>query len=385
MSEKEQTSKGLLDYIHLLLRWRWFIIVNFLCIVLITYGITLLLPKWYYSQSVVLPPRDKSAGSLAGLGNIARMVGVGGPASLLGNQEIFSYMSILKSRTLQQSIVREFDLIDAYKIDNNSVGDALEILRSNTVFKIDEEGALVIGVFDRVPQRAADMANRFVELLHEHNTELSVSEARARRKFIERRLDQNRAELAAVEEKVRSFQTEHGLLILPDQADQSVRGIAEMYAARVLQEIERDVAKEIVGTDNPMFRRIQIELDALNRRLVDLPDQTIESFRIARDLLIQQKIFELLTPLLEEARLEELRDTPTVLILDRAIPAEEKARPKRLFITIAMGMISLLLSTGYIVSTDIVSGLRENDPERYKKVRDIHSIVRNPFKKSSSQ
>jgi tyrosine-protein kinase Etk/Wzc len=381
MSEGTQTSKGLLDYIHLLLKWRWFIIVNFLLVVFITYGITLMLPKWYYSESVVLPPRDKGAGSLVGLGNIARMVGLGGPAGLLGNQEIFSYMSILKSRTLQETVIIEFDLFEAYKMENRSMEDALKILRSNIEFKIDEEGALVIGVYDRDPQRAANMANRFIYLLHEYNTELSVSEARARRLFVERRLEQNKSDLAAVEEKVRSFQSQHKLLILPDQADQSVRGIAELYAARVLQEIERDVAREIVGIDNPMYRRIQVELDALNRRLEGLPDQTIESLRIARDLIIQQKIFELLTPILEEARLEELRDTPTVLVLDRAVPAEQKARPKRLFITLAMGIVSLLFSTGYIISTESMSELKQNNPERYKKIHDVSEILRNPFKK----
>ncbi len=381
MSDEKQEIKGLLDYIYLFLKWRWFIAINFLLVVLITYGITLMLPKWYYSNSLVLPPRDKGAGTLMGMGNIARMVGLGGPAGLLGHQEIFSYMSILKSRTLQETIINEFNLFDVYKIDNNSIEDALEELRSNIEFKIDEEGALEIGVYDKDPARAADMANRFVELLHQHNTELGVSEARARRKFIERRLEQNKIELAELEERVRNFQADHGIIVLPDQADQSIKGIAEIYAARTIKELERDVVQEVVGHDNPLYRRAQLELNALNRKLADIPDQTIESLRIAREFVIQQKIFEMLTPLLEEARLEELRDTPTVLVLDRAVPAEEKSRPKRLLITLAMGIVSLIVSIGYIVSTNSIHSIRDTDPGKYKTIEEIGKILRNPFRK----
>ncbi len=382
MSDQKENIKSWLDYLYLFLKWRRFIVINFLFVVLVTYGITLLLPKWYHSESVVLPPRDKGMGPLMGMGNIARMVGLGGPAGILGGQELFSYMSILKSRSVQETIIHEFDLFEVYKIDDRLMEDALKELRSNVKFEIDEEGALVIGVYDRDPERAAAMANRFVDLLHKHNTELSVSEARARRQFIERRLDQNKIELTELEEKVKSFQSDYGVIILPEQSEQSVRAIAEIYAARTMKEIERDIAREVVGRDNPMFRKAQLELNALNRKLEGVPDQTIESIRIARDLLIQQKIFELLMPLLEEARLEELRDTPTVLVLDRAVPAEEKSRPKRLLITLAMGIVSLMFSIGYVVSSDRVESIKVSDPEKYKTIEEIGRIIRNPFKRT---
>jgi len=380
-SNDQKQPQGLLFYTHLLLKWRWFIGINFIAVVLITYGITLLLPEWYKSDSVVLPPRDKGPGSLAGLGNIAQMVGIGGPAGLLGHQELYSYMSILKSRSLQEQIIREFNLMEVYKIDDESLEDALDELRSNINFEIDEEGALVISVYDRDPQRAADMANRFVELLHVRNTELGVSEARARRQFVERRLDENKIELARLEQKVEDFQKEHGFIILPEQLDAGSSTLANLYGIQAVKELEKEVYEEIFGVDNPMYQKAVTELSVINRRMANLPEQTVTSLRIFRELLIQQKIHEFLMPILEEARLEELRDTPTVLVLDSAVPAEEKSRPKRLLITLAMGIVSLMFSIGYVISSTQIHSVRDTNPERYKLIEDIGQILRNPFKR----
>jgi tyrosine-protein kinase Etk/Wzc len=374
MSDEKQTSKGLLDYILLLLKWRWFIIINFLLVVLITYGITLLLPKWYYSESTVLPPRDQMRAGLGGMGTVARMVGI--PATgIFGQSEVYNYLSFLKSRTLQEQIIREFDLMNVYEIGDGTTEDALDALKGNIKFQINDEGALVVGVYDKVPDRAAAMANRFIELLHENSTQLGVQEARARRIFIERRLDQNKGDLTRVEERMRKMQEEHGILILPEQIESGMRSVAELYARRTLKELELDVYRETVGPENPLYTSARLEYDVISRRLDQIPAQTIESLRVFRELLIQQKIFELLTPLLEEARLEELRDTPTVLVLDEAVPSERRARPKRLLITLAMGVVSFILSVSYVVTSQHLNEIRENDPEKYNRILEMREQV----------
>ncbi len=380
MSNEKQTSKGMLDYIHLLLKWRWFIAINFLLVVFITYGITLMLPKWYYSESVVLPPKDQMMGPGMGISGIARMVGLPGVTGLLGQQGVYNYVSILKSRSIQEEMIETFNLRETYKMQDDPIEDVLKEFNANVNVEVDSEGALVIGIYDKVPERAAEMANYYVSLLQKNYTELNVTEARARRQFVEKRLDQNKEELETLEERMQTFQRDHGFLVVPDQVEQGMKSIAEIYAIRTLKELELDIYKETLGPGNPLYRGAELELKAINNRLSNVPEQTIESLRIFRELLIQQKIFELLTPLLEEARLEELRDTPAVLILDQAVPAEERARPKRLFITLAMGVVCLIVSITYVISTDSLDRLKEANPDKYKKVEEIRSILKSPFR-----
>ncbi len=380
MSDKTQETKGLLDYIHILLKWRRFIVINFLLVVLITYGITLLLPKWHYSQSIVLPPKDQMMGPAGGLPGIARMVGIPGAAGLMGQQGVYNYLSILKSRSIQVEMINEFDLRKVYDLPDDPIEDVLREFQANVDIVLDDEGALVIGVYDRDPNRAAEMANRYVSLLHKYYTDLNVREASSRREFVEKRLAQNKEELEALEERMRTFQTEHGFIVVPDQIEQGMKSIAEMYAIRTIKELELDVYKETLGPDNPLYKGARLELNAINNRLSGVPDQTVESLRIFRELMIQQKIFELLTPMLEEARLEELRDTPTVLVLDEAVPSDERARPKRLLVTLAMGVVSLIVSISYVLTNDILDKMKETNPDRYNKVQDIRNMLKNPLR-----
>ena len=380
MSNEKQSSKGMLDYIHLLLKWRWFIAINFLLVVFITYGITLMLPKWYYSQSIVLPPKDQMMGPGMGISGIARMVGLPGVTGLLGQQGVYNYVSILKSRSIQEEMIETFNLREIYEMEGDPIEDVLKEFNANVNIEVDSEGALVIGIYDKVPERAAEMSNHYVSLLQKNYTELNVTEARARRQFVEKRLNQNKEELETLEERMQTFQRDHGFLVVPDQVEQGMKSIAEIYAIRTVKELELDIYKETLGPGNPLYRSAELELRAINNRLSNVPEQTIESLRIFRELLIQQKIFELLTPLLEEARLEELRDTPAVLILDQAVPAEERARPKRLLITLAMGVVCLIVSITYVISTDSLDRLKETNPDKYKKVEEIRSILKSPFR-----
>ena len=60
-----------------------------------------------------------------------------------------------------------------------------------------------------------------------------------------------------------------------------------------------------------------------------------------RDVKVQEQVFELLTAQLEESRIRETRDTPTVQVLDAAVPPLHKSRPKRSVIVIAGFLIGV--------------------------------------------
>ncbi len=72
-----------------------------------------------------------------------------------------------------------------------------------------------------------------------------------------------------------------------------------------------------------------------------MPDLGGEYIRKFRDVEIQYKILQFITPLYEQAKVEERRQTPSVLILDKAFPAERKSKPK----------ISLYALFSFIIST----------------------------------
>ncbi|MGD0037050.1 MAG: hypothetical protein ABSC53_07135, partial [Bacteroidota bacterium] len=81
-----------------------------------------------------------------------------------------------------------------------------------------------------------------------------------------------------------------------------------------------------------------------------IPDLGSEYIRKFREVEIQYKILQLITPLYEQAKVEENRQTPSVLILDKAFPAEKKSKPKvsiylllSFFISIALAILLVFL------------------------------------------
>ena len=77
--------------------------------------------------------------------------------------------------------------------------------------------------------------------------------------------------------------------------------------------------------------------------LGSIPTTGAQLVRLIREAKIQETIFTLLTQQLEQARIAEAKDTPTVRILDRAVPPEWKSRPSVTKNTFMGGVIGLLV------------------------------------------
>ena len=57
-------------------------------------------------------------------------------------------------------------------------------------------------------------------------------------------------------------------------------------------------------------------------------------FRLSRNLEIQNKLLIYIVPLFEQAKIDENKDTPTVLVLDPPFVPEKKVKPKRMTLII---------------------------------------------------
>jgi uncharacterized protein involved in exopolysaccharide biosynthesis len=246
--------------------------------------------------------------------------------------------------------------------------EAIDVLRGNVEFLVNEEGTLTIRVFDRDPRQAAAMADSFVTVLNELNIALNTRQALSNREFIEKRLDQNRAELRASEDSLKVFQQKHGVVIIPEKVASSVSGIAELYALKATKELQLAIMERSLGEGNVLLQTTKMELDELNRQLKNVPDLEVEYFRRYRDYAVQQKIFEMLAPLYEQAKIEEQRNTPTLLVLERASVPERPARPQRKVIVLVFVLLAVVVSVGIATARERLDRLREESPEAFRRL-----------------
>lgn len=361
------------DYlITILQEWKKVLLFVFAAAVL-SGGASFLLPKWYASSITVLPPRSQGIGGLGSLSSLLKdFAPVGGSARLGAQNQPVNYLAILRSRRMAETIVRRFDLVKVYGIPDGSMEETIKEFADNHEVEVHDDGSITVETADKDSVRAAAIANAVIDELNAIAIEMGVSEARNNRMFLEKRVTDARADLTTAEEALRKYQEERGMpLILSDDARSAASAVSELFAKRMRLDIELSVLRRTAGEDNAVYRQLSVERAEIERRLSAFPQLGMEAFRLYRNLLVQQKILEFLVPLYEQARIDEQKDVPVVLVLDKAVPAERKARPKRLLIVAVATLSALLIAVSVLVVRRRVRLFIDENPERVAAFRSI--------------
>jgi uncharacterized protein involved in exopolysaccharide biosynthesis len=401
--EKIKVGSTLFDVIELLVKYRKFL---FLFVFLVTAAATLyaiLSPKWYKSTSSVFPAeRNDLLSSLSGLSSLAKgFAGGGGLAALTGsNTESDKYIAILKSGTMTNDVIKKFDLIKEYEREGDFYDKVVSDWEDNLELEVQDEGNLTITVYSKNPQKAAEMSNYLVEKLNEINTNLSVTNAKANREFVEKRYLQNIGDINSLENAMRTFQEKYGVIAIPEQLEATVKSMSEIYVELYKKEVEFNVVKQTYGNDHPLTTNSEIEMVELRKKIDMLnkgtdasqrdvkliipfkqaPELGNEYLKIFRNLEIQYKILEFVQPLYEQAKVEEARNTPSVLVLDYAGPAERKSKPKVLLYLFLSFVISFSIALVVVMILEGILNLRKIDQVRFDSL--IKSVKKDFFIKS---
>lgn len=291
---------NLLDYWRVIWKYKW--LIGGLCAVSVSAALifSLLSPKIYESKVTIITPREGGGSNLlsalgaVGLGQQIASIGI---PSLTPNRDVF--VSILKSRTIAQSLVEQFKLKDYYKAGH--LEDAIKSLQGATNVSISKEGVISVIVEDTDPKVAADVANTYADHLDRLVTRFGTGTASNQRRFISEQLVKAQKELKTAEETLKEFQERNRAFLVGDMAN----------------------SMRLPG--------------------VKVPQVGLELARLTRDLKLQETIYTLLIQQLEQAKMGEVQDMPVVQVLDRAVPAIRKSKPKIKFNMALAGSASLFL------------------------------------------
>ncbi|HLZ34734.1 MAG TPA: GNVR domain-containing protein [Nitrospira sp.] len=330
-------------------------------------GISLLLPKIYESTATLLPQLEsKDAGGLgsllaaSGVANTAQTLGVNLPGMTATPTDIF--LSILKSRTMADDVVNRFSLKERYEAI--FMQDARSKLEGVTRFAVTKEKVIKITVEDKDPAIAAAIANFYVSNLDRLNRTMGVTKASDNRKFVEERLKETEEALANAEEALKEFQTRHRTVAIEAQSKAMIEAAATLQAQITAQEVQLQVMGAYLSRENPELIRVRSSIEELRKQLalmesgksgkrmsgdqlhpaiIAVPTLALEYGRLMRNLKVQETLYTLLMSQYEQAKLSEARDTPTVQVLDAAVPAERKSRPRVMLNGLLAGAAALLL------------------------------------------
>lgn len=371
--QRTRGISGLGDLLLVLSKWKKFIAVNVLVVSIVAAGISFLLPKWYRSTATILPPKSQNLLGIIGSASSTlsrsidplRMLGAG-----RGEADFYRYLAIVRSRTLLERVVKEFNLVEAYGIPQDEPYKAMDELEKNINLRVNEEGTLSIEVTDRDSSRVATMARYIITVLDEINQQLGVTEARSNREFLEQRVADNLREMHQIEDTLKEFQEKHGFVVPSDKTSEGISAVAELYVRKTVKELELGLLKRTVGNDDPRLTMAQMELSEIDKKLQDVPELGVTYLRLYRDFTVQQRIYETIIPILEQARIEERRDTPTLLVLDYPDVPQIPYSPKKRIIVLVFFLLSFLVSVAIAFVRENLQRMKSDRPEEYNKLVD---------------
>ncbi len=360
----------LVSFVILMRKWRRFLIINIGVFTLAALVISLLLPKSYRAEAKILTSSgDIAALGLSGLVSDLPFKGLG---LLPKSDETLRYLAILNSRTLLMRIAEKFDLQKRYETADWQ--KTLRALQGNCKFDVNIDESISIHVWDKEPEFAAKMANSFVEMLDSLNIALRLEKAKSDREFLQTRLEENKRDLAQAELNLRDYQEKFGVIEVKEQTKVAIQTIAELEAQILLKETELRYKSNYLSPDHLDIQNLKTEIREIKKSLneiqygsngddasgnpsflmtgKDVPELAMNYLRAWRDVEIQNAIHKILTQQFEQAKIMEAKQTPTLQVLDWAVPPIYKDRPKRSLIVLGAFFFSAVLSIFFIFAVE---------------------------------
>lgn len=395
-----KTTNTLLDYIHIVIKRRVFLLKFMSIALMIVFTYTFMVKPKYTATSTILPPNPQQEMFFNMLGSISpelmAISRMGGMFPGTSNSSDF-IAEIMKSSRVAGIIINNYGLMKILRA--NYMVDAYKRLMRITNITISPEGIIAVSVTHEDKELATNIANSFAEEVDRFVTQTAMTTGKKYRIFIEQRLKETVDTLAQAENALRAFQENNRVVALDVELEAAIETIAQLKSQIILYEVQKSAWTAAGQTDNPYLKSINRELAGLKSQLskiefgdkttrgkefgagfsvpfMKLPDVTLEYARLLRDLKIQAAIYELLTQQYEQAKIMELKDTPTLQVLDHAYPPEKKSWPSRGRMLIVTFILSAICGTAFLFILEYFDNSRAQKTEKYRQIVRIWQIFK---------
>lgn len=376
--------------------------------------IAFLIPNQYTSTTQLMPPDQQSSSSSMAMMAATLAKSAGALSSVAGDLLTLKssgamFVGVLRSQTVQDRLVQQFDLKKVY---GKKLGvDARQKLDENTFISEDRKsGIITINVTDHSKTRAKALAAAYVEQLNSLVAELSTSAAHRERVFLGDRLESVKRELDQASNQLAQFSSKNSTLDIRDEGRAMLDAAAGLAGQMIAAQSQLEGLRQIYTDSNPRVRSLNAHVMELRRQLQklggtketagangdpsvdpasDMPYPSIQKLPLLgvkyadfyRQVKIQETVYELLTQQYEMAKVQEVKETPSVKTLDPAKEPERKSFPPRLMIMVSGTCLALVIAVIWLLAFIRWDKMDVRDP-RKEFLQEIVSAWKNPTRKA---
>jgi uncharacterized protein involved in exopolysaccharide biosynthesis len=323
----------------------------------------------------LLPPQQQQSSAASALASLGSLAGLAGGAIKTPADQ---YVALLQSVTVSDHLIDRFKLIEVYGRDFRV--DTRKQLAQNVRIGVGKkDGLMTIEVDDHNAQRAADIANRYVEELRQITSTLALTEAQQRRVFFERQLQQTRDKLVAAQQALQSSGFNPGALKAEPKA--AAETYAKLRAEATATEVRVQGLRTTLADSTSEVQQQLSVLKALRGQLArveqvaevaaDGPDY-ISRYR---EFKYQETLLELFARQYELARVDESREGALIQVVDPALVPERKSAPKKSLIALGAALVGFILIAGGLLIRQSWRRAR-SDPAHAESMQRLRTALR---------
>lgn len=301
----EEIGNGLItfkDVVALFTRWKKQFIVLGIASIVVSSAISFTLtPK--YKSTVIFYPTTNNSISNALLTDLNQRQK--DPLEFGAEEEAEKALQILQSSKLTERLVRNFDLMNHYKIDPKSSLRKTKLankIGANFSFSRTRYLSIRVDVLDEDPKKAAEMANGILNLYDSIKNEIQLEVAIPALEIVKRQMQAKENEVNNIKAELQKL----GLEGVTNYEEQSRALNEEIYKARAAGKIDRvndlmEQLKSLIqfgGQFTALTETLQLELDKLSdlkakyeRAEVDVKETLNNKFTVSSADVAEQRAY----------------------------------------------------------------------------------------------
>lgn len=376
----EHNKLDVFELIRVLAAYRILIIVIVAVVAIAAVSYSLLTPEIYSSNASFFAVGDQLTQlpfDIPGLSGLASKFLGGGT----GSQNAENFITVMQSRIISEELIHKFGLIEYFEKTHadslRNLDDALVLLHQK-VLSTDYDsgtGLIKIRASTKDKQLSLNIVNFLLQRLDTYNREQKLTQGKLNRQFLESRVDEVKGKLDSLIVANQKFQESSKAIHLESQAKAMVESYSALIAESMKADVDLEIARANYSEQSPVVREMELRKSSILRQIGELeasgstpeylinigkiPKVTAEYLRIEMDMQIYKTLFEYLYPQYEAARLTELRDMPTIEVLDTPRLAGRRDYPKRALICVMATILGFVFAVMLVLIIEIY---RRNQP-----------------------
>ncbi len=351
-----------------------FIILFTLIVTMASVVIAYKLPVWYKSTINVVPPKSPvdSDSPVSGISSALKDFGV----TKLGSKgsDTYSFTVILNSRTVVDSIIMIYNLNKVYNLPQTSMTKIREQFINNSEISIEKDGNYTISIWDTDRNRAAKIANDYVKIANNHASKVFKTEALVNVEYLDNRIATLDTQIDLVSAKISKFSNQKFLIAPEEQAKAVSKAIVDLKSTEIQYEMMLNINKMRYGDNDSQTNTYKNLLSEIRTKINDIEnkpgfagnfslnqtaDVSLEYMKLMSQYEVFTKLKSILLPSLEKSKLDLIRNAQNVFIVDEAMAADQKDKPKRSLIILGAFISSFIFSIFLLIMFSNFSEFRK--------------------------